>query len=114
MSEMIKAVCAAAASGTGTKMTIESFQKREDAIFTSHLSAIELDTQVKYNSCTKNKHNLPSIYMKISIIIARSHKSRAAVDYTPISVQPHGPTRGVWPIATVANDSQLHLVASSI
>ena len=52
-SEMIKAVCAAAASGTGTKMTIESFQKREDAIFTSHLSAIELDTQVKYNSCTK-------------------------------------------------------------
>ena len=68
-SEMIKAVCAAAASGTGTKMTIESFQKREDAIFTSHLSAIELDTQVKYNSCTKKKHNLPSIHMKISIII---------------------------------------------
>ena len=46
--------------------------------------------------------------------VARSHKSRAAVDYTPISVEPHGPTRGVWPIATVANDSQLHLVASSI
>ena len=44
----------------------------------------------------------------------RSHKSRAAVDYTPIGVEPHGPTRGVWPIATVANDSQLHLVASSI
>ena len=46
--------------------------------------------------------------------VARSHKSRAAVDYTPIGVEPHGPTRGVWPIATVANDSQLHLVASSI
>ena len=46
-SEMIKAVCAAAASGTGTEMTIKRFQKREDAIFTSHLSAIELDTQVK-------------------------------------------------------------------
>ena len=46
--------------------------------------------------------------------LARSHKSRAAVDYTPIGVEPHGPTRGVWPIATVANDSQLHLVASSI
>ena len=45
---------------------------------------------------------------------AWSHKSRAAVDYTPIGVEPHGPTRGVWPIATVANDSQLHLVASSI
>ena len=45
---------------------------------------------------------------------ARSHKSRAAVDYTPIGVEPHGPTRGVWPIATVANDSPLHLVASSI
>ena len=45
---------------------------------------------------------------------ARSHKSRAAVDYTPIGVEPHGPTQGVWPIATVANDSQLHLVASSI
>ena len=47
-------------------------------------------------------------------INARSHRSRAAVDYTPIGVEPHGPTRGVWPIATVANDSQLHLGASSI
>ena len=46
--------------------------------------------------------------------VAWSHKSRAAVDYTLIGVEPHGPTRGVWPIATVANDSQLHLVASSI
>ena len=44
----------------------------------------------------------------------RSHKSRAAVDYTPISVEPHKPTRGVWPIATVTNDSQSHLVALSI
>ena len=26
---------------------------------------------------------------------AQSHKSRAAVDYTPIGVEPHGPTRGV-------------------
>ena len=49
-----------------------------------------------------------------SHMIARSHKSRATVDYTLISVEPHGPTRGVWPIATVANDSQLQLVASSI
>ena len=46
--------------------------------------------------------------------IARSHKSRAAVDYTLIGVEPHRPTRGVWPIAAVTNDSQLHLVASSI
>ena len=45
---------------------------------------------------------------------ARSHKSRAAVDYTLIGVEPYRPTRGVWPIAAVANDSQLHLVASSI
>ena len=45
---------------------------------------------------------------------ARSHKSRATVNYTPIGVEPHGPTRGVWPIATVANDSQLYLVTSSI
>ena len=45
---------------------------------------------------------------------ARSHKSRAAVDYTPIGVEPHRHTRGAWPIATVANDSQLHLIASSI
>ena len=45
---------------------------------------------------------------------AWSHKSRAAVNYTLIGVEPYGPTRGVWPIATVANDSQLHLVASSI
>ena len=47
-------------------------------------------------------------------LYAWSHKSHAAVDYTPIGVEPHGPTRGVWSIATVANDSQLHLVASSI
>ena len=67
-SEMIKAVCAAAASGTGTKMTIESFEKREDAIFTSHLSAIELDTQVKYNLCTK-KAQSPNLPIKITIII---------------------------------------------
>ena len=26
---------------------------------------------------------------------ARSHKSRAAVDYTPIGVEPHEPTQGV-------------------
>ena len=45
---------------------------------------------------------------------AWSHKSRAAVDYTLIGVEPHRPTRSVWPIATVTNDSQLHLVASSI
>ena len=45
---------------------------------------------------------------------ARSHKSLAAVDYTLIGVDPHRPTQGVWPIATVTNDSQLHLVASSI
>ena len=44
----------------------------------------------------------------------RSHKSRPAVDYTPIGVEPHGPTRGVRPIVAVANDSQSHLVASSI
>ena len=45
---------------------------------------------------------------------AQSHKSCATVDYTPIGVEPHGPTQGVWPIATVPNDSQLHLVVSSI
>ena len=45
---------------------------------------------------------------------AWSHKSCATVNYTLIGVEPHGPTRGVWPIATVTNDSQLHLVASSI
>ena len=49
-----------------------------------------------------------------ALLIAWSHKSSAAVDYTPIGVEPHGPTQGVWPIATAANDSQLHLVASSI
>ena len=45
---------------------------------------------------------------------AQSHKSHAAVDYTLFGVESHGPTRGVWPIATVANHSQSHLVASSI
>ena len=55
-----------------------------------------------------------SYLKKIKGTSARSHKSRAAVDYTPIGVEPHGPTRGVWPIVAVANDSQSHLVASSI
>ena len=29
-------------------------------------------------------------------------KYRAAVDYTLSGVEPHEPTRGVWPMATVA------------
>ena len=33
-------------------------------------------------------------------------KSRAAVDYTLSGVEPHGSTRGVWPMATVAKHSQ--------
>ena len=45
---------------------------------------------------------------------AWSHKSHAAVNYTLIGVEPHGPTQGVWRIAAVTNDSQSHLVASSI
>ena len=53
-------------------------------------------------------HSVPEV------TFAWSHKSRAAVNYTLIGVEPHGPTRGVWPIAAVANDSQSHLVASSI
>jgi len=44
---MIKQVCSAAASGIPTKITIESFQKRDKAIFTSDRSTVELDTQVK-------------------------------------------------------------------
>ena len=72
---------------------------------------------------TKNKNlrkylELSHTKSKTSILIGQkpawSHKSCAAVDYTPIGVEPHRPTGGVWPIATVANDSQLHLVASSI
>ena len=53
-------------------------------------------------------------YFQTQVIIAWSHKSHTTVDYTLIGVEPHGPTRGVWPIATVTNDSQSHLVASSI
>ena len=56
----------------------------------------------------------PRIVIPSCLWDAWSHKSRATVDYTLISVEPHGPTQGVWPIATVANDNQLHLVASSI
>ena len=44
----------------------------------------------------------------------QSHQSCSAVNYTLIGVEPHRPTRGVWPIAVVTNHSQLHLVASSI
>ena len=54
------------------------------------------------------------VLVKAKAATARSHKSHAAVDYTPIGVEPHGPTRGVRPIVAVANDSQSHLVASSI
>ena len=52
--------------------------------------------------------------LKNRAVYAWSHKSCATVDYTLIGVEPHSPTRGVWPIAAVANDSQSHLVASSI
>ena len=45
---------------------------------------------------------------------SRSRKSRATVDYTLTGVEPHGPTRGAWPIAVVTNDSQSYLVASNI
>ena len=34
------------------------------------------------------------IYL-LQTINAWSHKSRATVDYTPIGVEPHEPTRGV-------------------
>ena len=57
---------------------------------------------------------LPPLEVWPNTALARSHKSCAAVDYTPIGVETHGPTRGVWPIVVVANDSQSHLVASSI
>ena len=50
----------------------------------------------------------------LGIDFARSHKSRAAVNYTLICVEPDRPTQGVWPIAAVTNDSQSHLVTSSI
>ena len=33
--------------------------------------------------------------MNAFVHCAQSHKSRAAVDYTPIGVEPHRPTRGV-------------------
>ena len=45
---MIRQVIAAASSETAMKITIKNFQKRENAIFTSDRSSIELDTQVKY------------------------------------------------------------------
>ena len=41
-------------------------------------------------------------------------KYRAAVDYTLSGVEPHGSTRGVWPMATVAKHSQSYLVTSNI
>ena len=44
----------------------------------------------------------------------RVPKSRAAVDYTLSGVEPHGPTRGVWPMATVTKHSQSYLVTSNI
>ena len=70
-SEMIKQVCAAASSGIGTKITIESFQKRENAIFTSHLSEIELDTQVKCKFSIE-RNNFPNIKISMKITILMS------------------------------------------
>ena len=58
--------------------------------------------------------NKPGLIFSLTATSAQSNKSRAAVDYTPIGVEPHGPTRGVQPIAVVTNDSQSYLVASSI
>ena len=36
-----------------------------------------------------------AVWVQHGIDPARSHKSRAAVDYTPISVEPNEPTPGV-------------------
>ena len=64
-----------------------------------------------------NLDGLTFVFAESQVVVdicAWSHKSHAAVDYTLISVEPHGPTRGVWSIAAVTNDSQSHLVTSSI
>ena len=70
------------------------------------------DIQVKCKYCDRHFKNVAEHNMHVNS--AQSHKSRAAVDYTAIGVEPHGPNRGMWPIAAVTNDSQSHLVASSI
>ena len=70
------------------------------------VAAIALFKQASETTAVPVQHN--------TVQTAWSHKSRATVNYTLIGVEPHRPTRGVWPIAAVANDSQLHLVAPSI
>ena len=40
------------------------------------------------------------------IFSSKVPKSHAAVDYTLTGVEPHGPTRSVWPIVAPANRSQ--------
>ena len=70
-SDMIKQILSAASTGTATKMTIENFQKREDAIFTSHLSDIELETEVKCYFTTQAR--LCTSIITIIITITISH-----------------------------------------
>ena len=51
--------------------------------------AVELESQnINFEFIAGTKNVLADTF-------AWSHKSRATVDYTPISVEPHGPTRGV-------------------
>ena len=47
-------------------------------------------------------------------MVLHGPKSRAAVNYTLSGVEPHGSTRGVRPMATVAKHSQSYLVTSNI
>ena len=63
---------------------------------------LDCDLHVKTCAvCNKNKkvvrhHHAPlGEYHVGAPLDCTSHKSLATVDYTPISVEPHGPTRGV-------------------
>ena len=44
--DMIKQLQTAVAEGAITKITIENFQKRDDILFTSERSSIEIDSEV--------------------------------------------------------------------
>ena len=72
----------------------EQFQLIEASAHQQALDDIREDTQP---TAPEQSHDISS-----SSSLCMVPKYRATVDYTLIGVEPHGPTRGVWPIAVVA------------
>ena len=88
-------------SETGTGSSSEEDTSRRDTD-----DPEELPTPMRSHSDQQESHS--------DVSSVHGPKYHATVDYTLSSVEPHGPTQGVWPMATVAKHSQSYLVTSNI